>query len=232
MSPAEDTPRAVDGSGPDESSSGPVAVPREDEPSFAAEPMTSLLPPEFRAEAIRVVQRLQGWSGPLPPASELVEYDGAVPGTAAIIVEDFRRRSEADLAASQFEQSSYLRDLDYADREQQLRFRESAADIEARRFVLRFAVLFLSLLVGLGFVAAMWGPFESDGGRVFIATVFLAPILLLAGIVLLRGRITDNERDVYKKVLPELAKRPNAPVSPHPNPQGDRTLPESLPPTP
>jgi len=93
-----------------------------------------------------------------------VEYDGAVPGTAAIIVEDFRRRSEADLAASQFEQSSYLRDLDYADREQQLRFRESAADIEARRFVLRFAVLFLSLLVGLGFVAAMWGPFESDGG--------------------------------------------------------------------
>jgi hypothetical protein len=42
-----------------------------------------------------------------------------------------------------------------------------------------------------------WGPLDSDACVFATAGLFLAPIAILAGIVLLRGRMTEAEREIY-----------------------------------
>lgn len=115
---------------------------------------------------------------------------------------DFRRPSELQAAAFEAKVRLDERHINFLDKDQEIRERDAAADIETRRFVLVFAQLFLLLLVLLGFVAFMWGP-ESGAVRVLGAALFIRPIPVLAAIVLLRGRITKYERDVIARCYPE-----------------------------
>lgn len=52
----------------------------------------------------------------------------------------------------------------------------------------------------------MWGPLDDDWAAVTAAALFLSPIVILASIVLIRGRMTDQERDMMQNTLPHIAR--------------------------
>lgn len=161
----------------------------------------TVLPPEVLVEVRRIIRSLRAWSGPLPPADELAEYRDVRPGTEDIIVADFQRRSEIESTAIEHEQQLQLREFQLQEREQAIRDRESTADIEIRRTVVGFGQRFLPMLVIAAFLILLTGSFDSDPWRVAAASIFMAPITLLAAIVLLRGRMTESERDIYHSAL-------------------------------
>ena len=165
------------------------------------------LPAEVAAIVQRVVRRALAWRAPLPPPDMLQEYEDVDTGLMRKIVDHFERHSSIEVESLRHQFQTDDRELGLLEREQRLRIDESEDDRRARRFVLGFGAAFLTLLVILAFVALMWGPLDSDWGRVGAAGVFLAAISLLGAVVLLRGRMTEHERDVYRAALPHIGGR-------------------------
>jgi uncharacterized membrane protein len=169
--------------------------------------LDNILLPELRQVALHVVEELKVWSGPLPPALELGEYDRQVPGTADLIVDDFKRRSLAATATLDADLRLSEREYDFKQQEQRLREDNARDDRLTRRNVQRFGVVVIPMIILLGFIVIMWGPFEDDWATVAAGGLFLSPVVILAAIVLVRGRMTSQESDVLTHTLPHLANR-------------------------
>ncbi len=159
---------------------------------------------EALAVARRMVRRALAWNAPLPPPEMLEDYEEAVAGSAHIIVADFEQRShrEAELLLHQAQMDA--REFDLRDREQALRTEESRADIRARLIVLVGGLLFCLTLIAFAFIWSMWAPVQSDTWRVAGIAAFLAPIPILGAVLLLRGRMTEPERDIYQALVPKI----------------------------
>jgi hypothetical protein len=214
MDNGADDKHATDGSPPEVGgdSVSDIVANEEEDPPVEAEVVDEDIAPavrlvDVRAVARREVRRALAWKAPLPPPEEYGDYKELDPALADAIREDFRTRTELDAKIVEHEIASHDRELALQEREQRLREKESAADVTARWFVLALGALVVFGLSGLGFYVLMWGPFDEEQWRVAGAAAFTAPLGLLAGIILLRGRMTANERDVYRSAIPSMTGR-------------------------
>lgn len=203
-------PTAEDGDG-SPSSASPSPKVRDRLPPIEATPveeavdvLADVLPAGDRERARQIIKTLMGWSGPLPPPDELREYGQAAPGAAELILADFQRRSELEIEATQHQMRTIDRELAMLEREQDLRLVESKADIATRIWVQRVGSAFTLLMLVGAFATAMFAPMQSDWARFALAGLWFLPLLVFGAAVLLRGRYSDNERDVMWKTLPRI----------------------------
>lgn len=149
-----------------------------------------------------------GWSGPLPPPDELREYGRAADGAAQLILADFQQRSELEIEATRHHLRTIDREIAILEKEQALRSDESKADIATRIWVQRAGSVFTLLMLAGAFATMMLAPVQSDWVRFALASLWFLPLLIFGAAVLLRGRYSDNERDVMWNTLPRIAGRP------------------------
>jgi hypothetical protein len=177
----------------------------EDPIEQAVDILSEVFPTGNREQTLRIVKALRGWSGPLPPPDELREYGLAAPGAVEIILADFERRSEIEAEATRHQMSSMDRELAIQEAEQKLRAKESDSDVGMRAWAQRAGVGFVILTcAGAGWTLA-FAPIASDGARVAAAGLWFLPLIVFGVTVLLRGRYSDNERDVIMETLPRIA---------------------------
>ncbi len=162
---------------------------------------------EEEVQIERVLQRVLAWSAPLPAPEWLHQYDRDNPGASEIILRDFERRSELHAQAFDHEREMDLRAMALQEREQEDRHVGLLSDIDHRREVFRFARWYLVLLPILAFIVLMWGP--EGWVRAAGAGLFMAPIVILGVVIFLRGRMSTEETDVLKTILPYLPKDNN-----------------------
>jgi hypothetical protein len=143
------------------------------------------------------------WSGPLPPAEELAAYRDVDPELARVIARDFERRTDIEAEAARAELSLQEREMTLKEREQDLRIEESQSDIRTRDAVVSTGRLLVYALPVMAFLAMMFAPLD-DAWRVAAAGVFLSPFLVIGIVLLLRGRMSDPERDVLRDTLPKI----------------------------
>lgn len=170
--------------------------------------LAEVLPAGDRERTRQIIKTLMGWSGPLPPPDELQEYGQAAPGAAELILADFEQRSELEIEATRHQMRTVDRELAILEREQTLRFDESKADIATRVWVQRAGSAFTPLMLVGAFATVMFAPVQSDWARFALASLWFLPLLVFGAAVLLRGRYSDNERDVMWRTLPRIAGTP------------------------
>lgn len=170
----------------------------------AVEVLAEVLPAGDLERARRIVRTALAWSGPLPPPSELREYGEVAPNAIEVIIADFQRRSEMDTETARHLMSVTDRELTLLEREQELRNRESAADISTRAWVQKAGAIFTVLVLIGAFVTLLLAPVRSDWARVALAGLWFLPIVVFGAAVVLRGRYSDNEREVMMQTLPRI----------------------------
>lgn len=159
---------------------------------------------EIKAEAQRVARSMMAWSAPLPPADELEAYDKVESGFAQVIMRDFERRTDIEAEAARAEVVLQEREMALKEREQDLRVKQSDSDIATRDTAVSTGRILVLALPLLAFAAMMFGPFDDGYERVVAAAVFLSPFLVIGIVLLLRGRMSEPERDVLRDALPKI----------------------------
>lgn len=96
------------------------------------------------------------------------------------------------------------RELDLLEKEQDLRIQESSADISTRAWVQKAGSTITVLLLFGAFLTLMLAPTQSDWARVALAGLWFLPLLVIGAAVVLRGRYSDNEREVMMSTLPRI----------------------------
>jgi uncharacterized membrane protein len=171
----------------------------------AIEALAEVLPEGDRARSLQIARTLLGWSGPLPPAGELREYNDLSPSILDAIIKDFERRSEIYDATARHDMEVEDRQLNLMENEQKLREKESEEDGETRAWAQRFSAFITILLVLAAIIVLLFAPIDSDWARVAAAGILFAPIVIIAAIMALRGRYGAEEGQVMREVMPKVA---------------------------
>lgn len=161
------------------------------------------VPPEIRQILLRILSQKAAWTAPLPPPVLIDEYERIHTGAADKIFADFERRSQSEADLTQARIRALDQDSVLQLREQELRERESASDIRSRDMVIPWSlgIIFFCLIVAVAIVF-LWPA--DQWARVAAALVFMVPVAAVMIVVSMRGRVSDNERDVMTKTLPQV----------------------------
>jgi hypothetical protein len=117
------------------------------------------------------------------------------------ILFDFQRRIEDRSEITRADIRFRDRELSLKEREQAQRFKESDDDIEVRRSVIGFGKAFsVAVLVAI-LMVVFFAP-VSDSAKFVTATALVGLIAIPIVAIVVRGRLTQNERDVYVTTLP------------------------------
>lgn len=160
---------------------------------------------EEAAEIAGEVIRMLGvsWTGRLPRPPDLREYDEIVPGSAKDLVEELLQESKLAERSIELDRDVSARVLDLMERRFDLEKSESESDRRFRTTVFnRLSPLFYLPLI-LVFIIVMWAPL-SDMGKVAAVTIIVVASVAPLCIILLKGRISENERDALTEIVPKV----------------------------
>lgn len=141
------------------------------------------------------------WSGRLPNPRDLREYEEIVPGSARDIIDEMLHESKIMQQSIDIDRETSQRMMSIMERQEDRFSEESQSDREVRDMVLNRISPLLYAPVFL-FVLVLFIP-ASDAVKITALAVLAALYLVPLSMALLRGRVSDNERDVMK-VVPEI----------------------------
>lgn len=184
--------------------------PGEDEASREGAPPDSLA--ELSSDARRqqlveqVTQQLMisaSWSGRLPNPRDLREYEAIVPGSAREIIDEMLQESKIMQQSVDLDRETSQRMMSIMERQEDRFTEESQSDREVRDTMLNRIAPLLYAPVVL-FVLVLFLP-AADSVRITALIVLAALYLVPLSMALLRGRVSDNERDAMK-IVPEITR--------------------------
>lgn len=163
------------------------------------------IPEEEREIAERVTRAVMletSWSGRLPRPPDLKDYNDIVPGSARELVDDLLQESKFAQQSIDLDREVSHRVLTLMEGRHELDVEESRSDRAFRDRVidnLRY-LLYLPLLL---IVLVLFAPL-GDIAKVIIIVGILVAYAGPVCIVLARGRMTENERDVLTSIVPQV----------------------------
>jgi hypothetical protein len=183
---------------------------------------------EFAEEVSRRLMMTSSWSGRLPRPSDLREYDAIVPGAAEKLVDDVVY--ETQLARESIELDKRVSDvvLDIMKGQHDLAVEQSQDDRSFRDNVFNWLkpLFYLPLVV---VVLILFAPID-DWVKAVIAVSVIAAYVAPVCIVLLKGSMSDNEKEVLSSVVPAVVsavrKELRSPAKIEPG-EGSDALPEN-----
>ncbi len=142
------------------------------------------------------------WSGRLPRPQDLRDYDQIVPGAAKDLVDEILQESRLAQQSIDLDRDVSSRMLSIMESQHELETEDSRSDRSFRQqvFINLRPLLYLPLGVILVVLFAPIVDWVKAVICVAIMVAYTAPVC----IVLVRGRMTDNESDVIKSILPEV----------------------------
>lgn len=143
------------------------------------------------------------WTGRLPRPSDLQEYDRIVPGSAADLVEELLQESKLAARSIDLDQDVSNRVLNLMEDRFGLETSESESDREFRTGVFNWLKPLFYLPLILVFTVVMWAPL-SNWAKVSVVSIIIVASVAPLCIVLLRGRMSANERDALTAIVPKV----------------------------
>ena len=98
------------------------------------------------------------------------------------------------------------RQMTCLERDQEIRQKESKADITTRNRVIFFGCTLLLLLLLAAVLLVVTAPPESQVVRAWVAGALIAAVTVLGAATLLRGRYGEKEGDVMMTTLPSFSR--------------------------
>lgn len=182
---------------------------------------------EAASEIAGEVVRMLGvsWTGRLPRPADLQEYDNIVPGSAADLVQELLQESRLAERSIDLDRDVSTRVQNLMDDRFELEKSESESDREFRTVVFNWLKPLFYLPLVLVFVIIMWAPLGNWAKVAAVSIVVVASVAPLC-IVLLRGRMSSNERDALVAIVPQVVAEVTAairtkPLSGGESPSGD-----------
>lgn len=157
---------------------------------------------EFAEQVSRRLMMTSSWVGRLPRPEDLREYDVIVPGAAEKLVDDVVY--ETQLAKESIELDKQVSDvvLDIMRGQHDLAVEQSRDDRAFRNTVFGWLkpLFYLPLVV---IIILLFAPID-DWVKAVIAIAVIAAYVAPVCIVLLKGSMSDNEKEVISSVVPAV----------------------------
>jgi uncharacterized membrane protein len=157
---------------------------------------------EFAQDVTRRLMMGYSWTGRLPRPNDLRQYDEIVPGAAAKLVDDVVYETRLAEQSIAIDKEVSTRVLSIMESQHTLEVEESRSDRQFREKVfgsIRY-LLYLPLAVIL---IVVFAPL-SDWVKATVVLGILAAYVVPLCIVLLKGRMTEPEKDAISTVVPAV----------------------------
>lgn len=150
-----------------------------------------------------MTEQFMSWRGRLPRPEHLKAYNDIVPGSAEKIIDEMLTEANVLKQTVAIDERATDRTLTLLEKQEERRLEESRSDRDVRDRSMATINRLLIAMVGM-FVLLMLVPLDPWSRSALVAgwiAFTVAPIVIVA----LRGRHSDNERDVMQK-LPDIVR--------------------------